>query len=335
MIKKYLGHPHQTRGVEQYVMQGGKGDGMHFLEIRNGLGLEVQISLDRCSDISRLTFKGMNAGYMTACGYVAPAYYDRTGDGFLRSFNAGFFTTCGLTNAGVGGFDNGVEVPMHGTIGNVPSVLVCAEENDDGIVIKTETREGVLFGDKFVLRRKYFFPYNENIIELTDEIENESDRKAPFVILYHCNMGYPLLCEDSEVVIPANSVKSRTENAKEYESTRLVMEEPQPCFAERCYFYDLKDKDGIASAGIYNKKINMGAVISVEKEGLPDFTEWKMMGIHDYVLGLEPSNSPLYGQIKLEESGLLPYLQPGEKSTKKIVFRLTDDKAEFDRILSF
>jgi len=99
-MNEYVGNPLQIRGAEQYVLQNGKGDGMHFLYIRNGLGLEVWISLDRCGDISRVTFKGDNMGYFSPCGYVAPHYFDDKGKGFLKSFTSGFFTTCGLSAVG-------------------------------------------------------------------------------------------------------------------------------------------------------------------------------------------------------------------------------------------
>ena len=56
----YIGHPLQLRGAEPYILQGGRGDGMHLLCVRNGLGLEAWISLDRCADLSRVSFGGDN-----------------------------------------------------------------------------------------------------------------------------------------------------------------------------------------------------------------------------------------------------------------------------------
>ena len=90
-MNNYIGNPLQIRGAEKYILQGGKGDGMHFLNVRNGLGLEVWLSLDRAGDVSRVNFKGDNFGYFANCGYVSPQYYDSKGIGFLKSFTAGFF----------------------------------------------------------------------------------------------------------------------------------------------------------------------------------------------------------------------------------------------------
>ncbi len=67
-MKDYVGNSLQIRGAEKYILQGGKGDGMHFLCVRNGLGLEIWISLDRAGDVSRVSFDGVNMGYFAPCG---------------------------------------------------------------------------------------------------------------------------------------------------------------------------------------------------------------------------------------------------------------------------
>ena len=48
----YYGHEFQLFGVEEVRLQGGKGDGMRLLQVRNGKGLEFTVSADRCADIS-------------------------------------------------------------------------------------------------------------------------------------------------------------------------------------------------------------------------------------------------------------------------------------------
>ena len=148
----YVGHPLQTRGAEQYVLKGGKGEGMNFIYARTGLGLEIWISVDRCADVSRVNFNGKNMSYTSPCGQVAPSYYDRTGLNFLKSFNAGFFTTCGLTAVGNPCTDAGEELPLHGTISNTPCENFCHFVADDGIGIIAELHfiVGAIFQDVMI-----------------------------------------------------------------------------------------------------------------------------------------------------------------------------------------
>lgn len=156
-MKNYIGKTLQIRGAEQYILQNGKGDGMHFLNIRNGLGLEAWISLDRAGDVSRVSFKGDNMGYFAPCGYVSPQYYDNVGAGFLKSFTAGFFTTCGLTAVGSPCTDDGEELPLHGTISHIPAQLCAIEETEEELIVKLKIEDAALFGRKLIMNRYILF----------------------------------------------------------------------------------------------------------------------------------------------------------------------------------
>jgi hypothetical protein len=80
-MNPYIGHDSQCYGIEEHRLVGGKGDGLRLLEIQNGKGLELTVSPDRATDISRLRFRGINMSYFSPCGYVSPAYYESEGSG--------------------------------------------------------------------------------------------------------------------------------------------------------------------------------------------------------------------------------------------------------------
>ncbi len=330
-MKNHIANPLQIRGAEQYVLQNGKGDGMKFLYIRNGLGLEVWISLDRAGDVSRVSFKGDNMGFFAPCGYVAPQYYDDRGLGFLKSFTGGFFTTCGLTAVGSPCFDDGENTPLHGTVSHIPANLDAVLEEEGGLTVVLTVRDTTIFGKKLILKRTYMFSYTENAFEMTDTVINEGST-TPYMILYHCNMGYPLLSENSVVKIPNNSVIGRDAEAEKYISNATEAEVPQANFTERCYYYDVKEKGGIASAGIYNPDIEKGVVISYDKKTLPCFTEWKMMGKNDYALGLEPGNCTPDGRDVLRKDGKLKFLESDESVTNRLRFSFVNNADDFNSV---
>lgn len=143
----YYGHESQLFGVEEVRLQGGKGDGMRLLQVRNGKGLEFTVSADRCADISRLIFRGENCGFFSANGYVAPAYYDDKEDGWLKNFTAGFLTTCGLLAVGAPCTDEGVRLPLHGAVGNIPAERVSWDMDDEKIWIKARMRHARIFAE--------------------------------------------------------------------------------------------------------------------------------------------------------------------------------------------
>lgn len=316
-MNKYIGNTLQLYGVEEIRLVGGKGDGMRLLRVRNNAGLAFEISLDRCGDISRLSFKGDNFGYFAPCGYVAPQYYDCNGAGFLKSFTAGFFTTCGLTQVGSPCNDNGEDLPLHGTISNIPCESHCHWIEGDEIHIKLTVRDAALFAHKLLLEREYICGINENYITLTDTVKNIGSSETPLELLYHCNMGYPLLSETAVVTIPAEQVTPRNEDAARGMADRLKMESPQAGFAEQCFYYKM---EGTPTVSIYNPAIGKGLEMTYNTKELPYFTEWKMMGEQEYVLGLEPGNCTPDGRAEVRAAGNLQFLAPGEAQTFRLTF---------------
>lgn len=316
-MDKYIGHPHQVYGVEEMRLTGGKGDGMRMLYVRNGKGLEFWVSADRAADISRLSLKGDNFSYFAPCGYVAPQYFDCNGLGFLKSFTAGFMTTCGLRAVGSPCTDDGEELGLHGTVSNTPCENISHWVADDGIHIKAIVREASLFAHHLLLEREYIVSLEKNEFVLKDVVKNIGSTTAPHQILYHCNMGYPLLDTCAEIKIPSVSVDARDEHAKSGIDTHIVVEEPQDGYQEMCFLHKI---EGDAEVSIYNPKINKGLKMNYDTNELPCFTEWKMMGTHEYVVGLEPGNCYPDGRAKTREDGTLVFLKTGEKKEYTIKF---------------
>ena len=321
-MNPYIGHRTQLNGVEEHRLVGGKGDGIRLYEITNGLGLELTTSPDRNGDITRLRYKGIQMNYMSPCGYVAPAYYDETGSNWLKSFTAGYLTTCGLNGVGTPCTDEGEELPLHGNIANQPCSQSYYTEDESAITVHTLTLDETIFGRKMTLNRDIVVSKKENTFEIIDTIENTGDQRTPFEILYHMNMGYPLLDEDAVVKIPAKSVTPRDDHAAEDIDNCLIMEKPTKGYQERCYYHKFEDENGLAS--IYQPKLNTKLTITFNAKELDGFVEWKMMGVRDYVLGLECGNCYPDGRNVMRETGMLKFLDPGEKKTYRVKVSLTD-----------
>ena len=320
-MNKYIGNELQLYGVTEMRLLCGKGDGMRILSVRNGKGLEFEISADRCGDIARLTFKGDNFSYISPCGYVSPQYYDNKGAGFLKSFTAGFMTTCGLTAVGSPCVDDGEELPLHGTISNTPCENIYHYIENGEIHIKATVRDAAIFAHQLVLEREYVCPLDKNVIYVTDTIKNIGSSESPLEVLYHCNMGYPLLSENTEVKIPASDVRGRDEHAQKDIDTCALMEKPQKGYQEKCYYYNVSGKPTVS---IFNKDIGKGLNMSFDTSELKFFTEWKMMGENEYVLGLEPGNCTPDGRNVMRETGKLEFLKPGEEKVHHLTFEFIE-----------
>ena len=140
------------------------------------------------------------------------------------------------------------------------------------------------------------------------------------------NMGYPLLAPDSELYIGSKTVQARNERAAEGLEHWMQIEEPQAGFEEQCYYHTF-EKDGIAA--IFSKRLNAGLAICFDAERLPFFTQWKMMGVRDYVMGLEPGNCHPDGRAKMREDGDLVFLEPGKSIRYDVQVRILENENAF------
>lgn len=120
----------------------------------------------------------------------------------------------------------GEDVPMHGTASNIPCENYYYTEDDESITVYAQVRDAALFDVKLILNRTYVCSKTDNSVKITDVIENVGIKDAPCMLLYHFNMGYPLLCENSKVVIPHNSAVAGNDHAQTGFENKLVMEKP-------------------------------------------------------------------------------------------------------------
>ena len=101
------------------------------------------------------------------------------------------------------------------------------------------------------------------------------------------------------------------------------MEKPQRGYVETCYYHSLSGKTCVS---VYNGDIKKGVRIKYDAESLPYFTEWKMMGEREYVLGLEPGNCLPDGRSAMREKGILETLEPGQERAFQITFEFVEEE---------
>lgn len=314
---KYVGDTSQLFGVKDYRLNGGKADGVRAVDIKNGSGLEFTVLPDRGLDIAYLSYKSVNFSYISKTGIVAPEYFMEPGLGFLRSFYAGFLTTCGLTYVGAPCNDNGEELGIHGRISNTPGEEVYAGaewiEGTPVMKVKGKMREARLFGEYVVLEREIICRYGENKIYINDIVENNGFREEPLMILYHFNLGYPLLSSKSYLLTPSVKVSPRDPEAAKGTGEYDKFQEPTPGYNEQVFYHELKaDSEGRTFAALVNPELELGAVIWFNKNQLSRLTQWKQTGEGEYVLGIEPCNCHVEGRAKARKDGSLEFIKPGE-----------------------
>ncbi len=314
-----MGDISQVAGLKRYEFTEGKAKGVEAVDFRTGTGFEFTVLPGRGMDIAWASYRGLSAAYMSKTGITSPSYYEHEGNNWLRSFFAGLLTTCGLSNVGWPSEYNEpvmgvVKHGLHGRISNTCADNVCVKEEWEGdelhMSVSGRMRESMLHCENLTLKREISSSFGENAIHLTDVIENEGFSARPLMILYHINIGYPLLDEGSRLVCNPKSTESN--DAKAAAADFRAVHAPVNGMKEKVYFHDLPCReDGITYVGVINEKFEVGIYVKFNKFQLPEFTQWKQLGEAEYVMGLEPGNCIPVGLTAQEKRDRLEMLQPG------------------------
>ena len=317
-LLRRVGHMDQLAGIRLTESGDGKARGCRILDVWTGTGLRFQVNADRSLDISSCEFKGIPLAWRSPVGDVHPAYYEPQGIGWLRTFPGGLLTTCGLGQFGSPSQDDGMEFGLHGRISNTPASQVNYRtfwNNDEyKLEISAEIRQAALFGENLVLRRCISTALGSNRICIEDSVSNEGFYPAPHMLLYHFNLGFPLVSEDTRLDLQVEETRPHDDVAELGLDYWDQFQPPTRSYLEQVFIHRPSTNEaGLTQVELKNPKLGLGLYWSYPTADLPYLMEWKMMGEGAYVIGVEPANcNGLGGRAATRRQGQLPMLEPGE-----------------------
>ena len=336
-----VGDISQVGGARHVRLAGGPHEGVEAVEFRTGSGFYFLAVPGRGLDITIAEHNGRSLAWRSAAGEMSPMFFEEPGLGWLRNFPGGLVTTCGLTYAGAPCEDNGEKLGLHGRFSNTPASNVWVDgewEGDDYRMWAVgKIRESRLFGENLVLKRKVSAVLGENKFWIDDVVTNEGPSRTPHMILYHINGGWPAVDAGSLLISPTKTATPRDAAAEVGKSPFYINDPPTPGFEERCYYHDMAcDADGMVRAALVNKNMpdggQFGFYVKYNKNELPKFTQWKMNGTREYVVGMEPANCWVEGRNKDRERGTLQFLKIGETREYHLEIGVLTDAGEVREI---
>lgn len=267
----------QVCSLRRYHLMGGAQDGLEVIDCDNGR-LRFLLNVSKACDVMQMYHEGQNVSFISKNGFTKREI------SFLNRFEGGMIYTCGLESAGR---REGYE--MHGSFHNVPAEIVRAECTEAGITVEAIIRCGELFGKCLVMRRKVSTALGAATLVIEDTLCNEGYRDEDYCLLYHINLGYPMLDEGARILVSNEDYYAANPIAEEAAATRYEMTGADPTVPERCYYLNLKKPE----VALVNSRLGKQFSLSYSGDTLPCFLEWKSMTAGDYALGLEPCTSPI------------------------------------------
>jgi len=338
-----VGNLAQVGGIELLTHEQGHSRGVRSISVRTGSGLAFSVVPDRGLDVGAAEYQGIGLCWIPPKGLAGPWYYEGDLDPYawLRVGLGGLFNTAGLVSIGVPqeidtssfGFTQRLSARYgtHDRLAVTPASAFSFGETWEGdrcvLHVEGVVRQDIAYGENLSLRRHYETELGATSVRFVDVVTNEGWFDTPHQLLYHFNLGYPLVDDGAEVLAsvdqePVSLGYSTGEGETDRGGWRRVTA-PQPGFTFEGYLVALKQAaDGRVGVALVNRGLREGLGFYLRYDGrqLPAYLAWRMMREGLYAVGLEPATNPFGNPRELSEQGYPLILAPGESRTYELEF---------------
>lgn len=312
--------------IEHRTLQGGVSSNVDVVDLCNGR-LSVSVLPTRGMGVWKAQLDEKPIGWTSPVRHpVHPRHVDltsRNGLGWLDGFNE-LICRCGLAFNGPPGRDEGARSPvesqltLHGRIANTPAhtVDVHVDESTETLSVTGVVDEATMFGPQLRMTSTISTRAGSNAFTVRDVVENTSSAEAELQLLYHTNVGPPLLEAGASVLCPARTVVPRDARAAEGIESFGSYVGPTPGYAEQVYYFDpITDAGNESLVLLRNAAGDLGLSVHFDGERLPCLSVWKCTQAESdgYVTGLEPAtNYPNFKAFERQQRRVV-VLPPGKK----------------------
>jgi len=320
--------------VAKRTLRGGLRDGVDVIEVHNGL-LRFVVVPTRGMNLWRADLGELQLGWRSpVAGPVHPKFVRLDapdGLGWLDGFDE-LFCHCGLEyNGGPEFHSNGtLRHGLHGKIGNTPAHQVeVAVDGDAGTIsVRGVVDEARAFGNKLRMTTTITTQVGRPELIVTDVVSNDWGEPSNLELLYHINLGVPLLGPGSKLFVPVRRVAPRYPG-EEGNITEWDSYGPEtPGFKNVVLLMEaMADHSGRTLAVLQNAAGRQGLCVKYNKNQLPYFTLWKNLQVatDGYVTGLEPATNYPHTQSIEKRQGRVIELPPGGTHTSVITLEALPD----------
>ena len=342
-LRQRVGDPSQIYGIRKLTYADGPERGVRVLEFDTGGGLRFEVLIDRCMDIGSMHFMGTPIGWQSPTGFRSPWLHEaesEDGLGFLRSFS-GFMNTCGLDHVLAPAQDNMAQYGrpsgvtrhgLHGRASYTPAKLTGYGTRWEGgrclLWAEGEVRQVAVAGENLHLIRRIEAEAGSNSVTISDRVINQGFHRTPHMLLYHINLGWPLLDEGSEFRAPIIDSALVGGDVAEEKFSFQHQVGPQPKFRERVYDHRVTpEKSGKVPAALINRDYVWGDgftglsfLLEYDHAALPGLLQWQQLQDGYYVLGIEPCTVRSGSRADQAGRGEIRWLEHGEACDYEIKF---------------
>lgn len=282
------------------VFVGGRSDGVEIVSIDTSVAV-IYVLPTRGMAIWNIQCGATRFGWDSPVdGPVHPSLvptHDPSGLGWLEGFDE-LLVRCGLESNGAPEFeDNGaLKFPLHGRIGNLPAdgLQIEYDEVSGRLELIADLRESRLFFSNLRLQSRLRVHAGSTTVEILDDVTNDSSTAAEMQLLYHINVGTPVLDSGTTLLAPIDELAPKDSLSAGEIDQWNEYGEPESGYKERVYFAKLRaDESNLTAVMLKNADESTAFAVTYGTKTLPRFVLWKNTShaADGYVTGLEPATN--------------------------------------------
>lgn len=310
-------------GTRLVTLEDGVERGQRVVEMRSGGGLALDVTVDRAGDIGGLSIAGQTVSWHGAGGLKSASLINAENDkgqGFLNGFG-GFLNTCGLDHIRQPEQDDTeyaeqdalaqTSFPLHGKGAFHPAVLRGHGLNDDGdapvVFCETEFVQTLAFVSALRLRRRIEIPVGGQSLILRDTVRNVGNGPATHMLLYHFNLGFPLVDEGAVLEMGQDTCVRNSGTDDPLASVSAAQAKAKPQISVFAHAADT------AEIHLKNPRSGLSLHMRYPRAQLPYCQILRMPGVGTYGLGIEPCTTHAPSRSGARACGEMIILNPGEE----------------------
>lgn len=344
-LMRRVGHLSQVGGVQVTRAEEGAARGVRSLEFRTGTGFQFKATVERGFDVGYCDYQGKSLAWIPSTMLPAPWYFEgQDRFGWLRTALGGLNNSCGMIHIGnpetadVSHYNFPARAEetygVHDRMALLPARLIrCGERwEGDECILEAEGRvtQAQAYGENLILTRRYTAIIGESRFFMHDEIENAGWLPTEHMLLYHINVGFPVVDDGSEQIAPVSQPPVVPDGLPESSAGDFDhFISPQKDWQLQGFELAMAcEQDGSVPVAIVNRD-NFGMYVVYNQHQFPQYLEWRMMGEGQYAVGIEPCTNTFGRQIA-RDLGQLIVLQPGERREYTLEVGILDGAAQIE-----
>lgn len=287
-------------------------------------GLDLEIRPDRGFDIGLATLAGWPLSWVSPIADQRPLDVP-AGDAWLSRFVGGLLVTCGPENIGPATGHAGLHGSHHHRPGRLLERCTGVRDGAPFARLAGTVEYAEVFGPSARLDRvieSTVGPGGVARLRVVDDLHNDGPGAFPAAVLYHVNLGAPLL-------LPGTTVR--------WPGTRWVEREPCPAVPDPSTMPEPTDEVTESVVAHQDPRVDPDGLVRVLIRGprgpavevawpadtLPYAYQWTLPTRRRWALGIEPASAPLFGPGRAAPGAGVPLVPAGGVRRHELLITIT------------